>query len=1155
MKLLFAIILSVLLLSCSDNEKQSYELPVFSSFRDIPGVTEDEIKAIEALQKQEQIFTVGMIPGTEAFVKEDGQIGGYTPLLCDWLSTLFGLRFQAALYEWGDLVEKVTSGEVHFTGEMTATDERRKIYHMSDPIANRMIKIMRLEGSMELSEIAQTRALRYAFLEGTTTVDDVSEHLKPGSYESVHVNDYDAVYSLLKAGTIDAFISENTDEAAFDAHGGVVATNFVPLVFGPVSLTTGIPELAPIISILTKALRNNGIEHLTKLYNLGYNHYLTNKLQRWLTEEEREYIKNNPVIKIGALYYNYPIDFYNEYEKEWQGIMFDLLEEVSVLTGLSFKVATDVSMEQSDLIRELEQGKVSFISELTRMPEMEGRFLWSQRAKLQDDYLLVSKSGLPNLKVNDILNIKVGLIKDHLHTAMFHKWFPDHAYAMEYENLERALGALQNDEVDVLMSSMLQFLAIVNYQEHAGYKVNFVFGLTYDVLSGFNKDEAILLSIIDKALGLVDVYRISEYWLRMNYDYRAKLLQAQRPLLFGAVGLSLIILVLVSVLFVRSRNVGKNLEKQVRLRTNELHSQTMKYKAMEEEARAASRSKSAFLATMSHEIRTPMNSIMGFAELAIDSNSVLQVKGYLEKITDNTKWLLHIINDILDISKIESGKMELEKTPFDLRDIISRCQLVTLPSIKDKGLELKINLEPPVGKKLIGDPVRLYQALLNILSNAVKFTNMGVINFSSLVKKIDNDSVVIYFGIEDTGIGMNEEQIEKIFAPFTQADSSTTRNYGGTGLGLSITKNIVELMGGQLTVKSTPEVGSTFYFEVKFNTIDAADDTADNASFNIVEKPYFNGFVLVCDDNQMNQQVAYEHLARVGIKAVTADNGQIGLDMVRERQEKGEKPFDLILMDIFMPVMDGIEAASKITALNTGTPIVAMTANIMLNEVENYKKNGMLDYIGKPFTSQELWRVLLNYLKPVGSSIVKANEQSEADDSLRWKLQVNFVRKNQNLHDNILEAMHKGDIKLAHRLLHTLKGNAGMIGANRLRELAAELEDSLKDGELPQDKLFGNKINALKNELTLVLEELEPLLVDDKQMDEAQPINTEKTLALFEELEVMFENINPEVVNLLDDIRAIPGTEKMVSHIENYDFESAAVVLAELKKELEENHG
>jgi CheY-like chemotaxis protein len=275
--------------------------------------------------------------------------------------------------------------------------------------------------------------------------------------------------------------------------------------------------------------------------------------------------------------------------------------------------------------------------------------------------------------------------------------------------------------------------------------------------------------------------------------------------------------------------------------------------------------------------------------------------------------------------------------------------------------------------------------------------------------------------------------------------------------------------------------------------------------------------------------------------------------MVRERQEKGEKPFDLILMDIFMPVMDGIEAASKITALNTGTPIVAMTANIMLNEVENYKKNGMLDYIGKPFTSQELWRILLNYLKPVGSSIVKANEQSEADNSLRWKLQVNFVKKNQHLHDNILEAIHKGDIKLAHRLVHTLKGNAGMIGANRLRELAAELEDLLKDGVLPQDKLFGNKINALKNELTLVLEELEPLLVDDKQTDEA--LSTEQVLKLFAELEPMLENINPECINLLDDIRAIPGTEEMVSYIENYDFESALPILAELKKKLEEGHG
>jgi signal transduction histidine kinase len=302
-----------------------------------------------------------------------------------------------------------------------------------------------------------------------------------------------------------------------------------------------------------------------------------------------------------------------------------------------------------------------------------------------------------------------------------------------------------------------------------------------------------------------------------------------------------------------------------------------------ESAEFANKAKSEFLANMSHEIRTPMNSIMGFAELAESSDSKLQVKDYLGKITDSTKWLLRIINDILDISKIEAGKMELERVPFDLHDVFSRCQSVILPEIKGKGLDLSIYVEPSIGKKLLGDPLRLYQVLMNLLSNAIKFTNTGTIKFSSSIKSIDNGSTTVYFEVKDTGIGMSTEQIEKVFAPFIQADSSTTRNYGGTGLGLAIVKNIVELMNGKLKVESALGTGSTFSFELTFNTVDAPDDVLNQKEYDILEKPYFDGLVLICDDNSLNQQVICAHLARVGLQTITADNGKIGVHMVLQR--------------------------------------------------------------------------------------------------------------------------------------------------------------------------------------------------------------------------------------------------------------------------------
>ena len=586
-------------------------------------------------------------------------------------------------------------------------------------------------------------------------------------------------------------------------------------------------------------------------------------------------------------------------------------------------------------------------------------------------------------------------------------------------------------------------------------------------------------------------------------------------------------------------------------------------KEMEDAALAASRTKSVFLANMSHEIRTPMNSIMGFSELALDGETSPKTRDYLAKIQSNTEWLLQIINDILDISKIESGKMELETIPFDMHELFESCRTLIMPKAVEKGISLHFYAEPSIGKSPLGDPTRLRQVLVNLLSNAVKFTNSGAVKVLTEIKEKAGEMVTFHFEVKDTGIGMTKEQIERIFDPFTQAETGTTRKYGGTGLGLTISKNFIELMGGKLAVESTPGVGSKFSFDLTFDTIDVNDYEIFERKtvLDEIEKPVFDGEVLLCEDNAMNQQVISEHLARIGLKAVVAENGKVGVEAVEGRKGRGEKQFDLILMDIHMPVMDGLEAAERIIGLDTGIPIVAMTANIMSSDLVIYRTSGMRDCIGKPFTSQELWRCLLKFLKPVKQADKERNTLQksapiEEDKGFQRELKVIFVRTSRGKYEEIEKALEEGDIKQANRLAHSLKTNAGQIGEVPLQKAASEVEHKLKEGK---NLVTWEQMKNLETELAIVLERLELLLEEEaaqamerRSMAQEPPaLEPEKAKELLEKLEPLLEGGNIKSLDYIEELRAVAGSGGLIQQIEDFAFDSAIIAFAELKKKVE----
>jgi signal transduction histidine kinase len=377
------------------------------------------------------------------------------------------------------------------------------------------------------------------------------------------------------------------------------------------------------------------------------------------------------------------------------------------------------------------------------------------------------------------------------------------------------------------------------------------------------------------------------------------------------------------------------------------------------EAEAATTAKSSFLANMSHEIRTPMNGIIGMANILRLEGVTSKQAQRLDVIDSSAQHLLSVINNILDISKIEAGKFELEETPVAISSLLANVSSILAERVKAKGIHLLIETEH-LPHNLAGDPTRLQQALLNYATNAVKFTEKGTVTLRALKQEEAADSVRVRFEVQDTGIGIVPEVMSRLFSTFEQADNSMTRKYGGTGLGLAITRRLAELMGGESGADSKPGVGSTFWFTVKLKKGDekaASTATAVDAEAEIRQR-YAGQRILVVDDEPVNREIALMQLEAVDLVADAAEDGAEAVAMVQKNN------YAAIFMDMQMPKLNGLEATREIRQLpgSRDTPIIAMTANAFAEDKARCMAAGMNDFLAKPFNPDELFVILLRAL-------------------------------------------------------------------------------------------------------------------------------------------------------------------------------------------------
>jgi len=928
---------------------------VFLMISAIPSLSyaEEEVETVKVGYYENEVFEEG---AAENAIKT-----GYAYEYYRKLSEYTGWKYEYVYGEYGDLYQMLLDGEIDLLAGLAWKEERADLIGYPDlPMGNETYSLVKHISDDEITTNPQSFSGKTIGVLDSAMVDVLNRYLDEHGVQAIVkvYNDYSDLYTAFDANELDILAAEGDGTSDRDD-----AEVICP--FGTSAYFLCVSKVRPdLLSELNEAQAALAAEEPNWQMSLRTKYYQGSISARAFSEAEKDWIKTHEELRIGYLENYLPYSATDE-NGQVTGIIKDIIPEMLKNLGLSdLKVIYSGYESYDDMIADMSSEKID-----VAFP-VGGGLYYSEENGLYQSIPVASASTelvykgtyteetIRKIAVNENNRMQYYFVRTN---------FPD-AEVVAYPSIDDCLKAVLSGEAGCTTLNGLRANDILKNSEYKELLMHQM-ARNDDRCFGVEIGQEGLLKLLNRGINIIG----SDYAQNISFRYTGALYSYSLADMIKdhlALFMTVLLLIVAVIIFLLARD---------RMRTKKQKEELQTALASAEQA---SRAKTEFLNNMSHDIRTPMNAIVGFAGLAsthIDDRE--QVKDYLGKINVSSQHLLSLINDVLDMSRIESGKMTLEEADVDLPKLIYDLQTIIQPNIDDKQLELSVDMKDIRHKEIVTDKLRLNQVLLNILSNAIKFTpEGGKINVRVTETESSKEGTADFeFRVRDTGIGMSREFQKTLFDAFTRERTSTVSGIEGTGLGMAITKKIVDMIGGSIAVESEEGKGSEFIVNLPCRISDSAETEMPSSALKsseteeegkeqgqqVPEKYDFGGKrVLLAEDNKMNQMIAETILTEAGLLVDIADDGTIAVEKM-ETQPAGY--YDIVLMDIQMPNMDGYEAAERIRALEdpkkANIPIVALTANAFEEDRKNVLSSGMNGHLPKPYDVPKMMETLKKMIK------------------------------------------------------------------------------------------------------------------------------------------------------------------------------------------------